>query len=180
MGCIVSRDLWKIFRKRVEALKGVSVNIPCGKITALVGSNGAGKTTFIRVASGVLKPTSGYIEILGLEVSREPDRVKARVALMPQGSLPPGFSTPLQFISTYLAYRGFSRSEASKRAREILYELGLERYANTKCHELSLGTQQRVVAAASIASGAELVFLDEPTSSLDLLLGGVSGAACLR
>ncbi|MEM4969692.1 MAG: ABC transporter ATP-binding protein [Sulfolobales archaeon] len=167
MGCISSRDLWKIFGNRVEALKGVSVDIPCGKITALVGSNGAGKTTFIRIASGVLKPTSGYIEVLGVDVAREPERVRSRVALMPQGSLPPGFSTPLQFISTYLAYRGLSRSEAMSRAREILSELGLERYANTKCNELSMGTQQRVVAAAAIASKAELVFLDEPTSGLD-------------
>ncbi|PWV36587.1 MAG: hypothetical protein DJ555_06545, partial [Desulfurococcaceae archaeon] len=56
MPCVVSRDLVKIFRGGVEALKGVSIEIPCGGITALVGRNGAGKTTFIRIASGLLKP----------------------------------------------------------------------------------------------------------------------------
>jgi ABC-2 type transport system ATP-binding protein len=167
MTCIASRNLWKIFGNRVEALKGVSIDVPCGKITALVGSNGAGKTTFIRIATGVLRPTKGYIEVLGIDATEEGENVRNRVALIPQGSLPPGFSTPLQFISTYLAYRGLPRSEALRRAREILSELGLERYINTKCNELSMGTQQRVVAAAAIASEAELIFLDEPTSGLD-------------
>jgi len=166
MACISSKELWKLFGV-VEALKGVSIEVPCGGITALVGSNGAGKTTFIRIASGVLKPSSGYIEVLGIDAVEDGERVRGRVALMPQGGLPPGFSTPLQFISTYLAYRGLPRSEAVGRAREILSELGLERVSKTKCGELSLGTQQRVVAAAAIASGAELVFLDEPTSGLD-------------
>ena len=167
MPCVVSRDLVKIFRGGVEALKGVSIEIPCGGITALVGRNGAGKTTFIRIASGLLKPTRGYIETLGIDVTRDAERVRSRIAVMPQGSLPPGFSTPLQFVSTYLAYRGAPWGEARRRAREILTELGLKEVMNTRCHELSLGNQQRVVAAAAIASGAELIFLDEPTSGLD-------------
>ena len=167
MWCVVSRDLVKIFRGDVEALKGVSIKIPCGGITALVGRNGAGKTTFIRIASGLLKPTRGYIETLGIDVIRNAEHVRGRIALMPQGSLPPGFSTPLQFVSTYLAYRGVPWGEARRRAKEILTELGLGGVINTKCHELSLGNQQRVVASAAVASGADLIFLDEPTSGLD-------------
>jgi len=167
MTCIVTKDLTKIYGGRVIALDMVSLEIPCGGITALIGSNGAGKTTFIRIASGLLKPSRGYIETLGIDVSRNPELVRSRVSLMPQGSLPPGFSTPLQFISTYLIYRGFSKAEALERAWEALNDLGLGNVANIKSHELSLGTQQRVVAAAAIASGSDLVFLDEPTSGLD-------------
>lgn len=167
MACIDAKDLTKIYGERVIALDRVSLEVPCGGITALVGSNGAGKTTFIRIAAGLLKPSGGYIETLGIDVSRNPELVRSRVALMPQGSLPPGFSTPLQFISTYLIYRGFSKAEALERAWEVLNDLGLGGVANTKSHELSLGTRQRVVAAAAIASGSELVFLDEPTSGLD-------------
>lgn len=167
MGAVVSNNLRKIFRGGVEALKGVSIEVPRGSITALMGHNGAGKTTFVRIAAGLLKPTEGSVEVLGIDVVREPERVRERIALMPQGALPPSFSTPLEFVSTYLSYRGFARREALRRGWEVLKSIGLAEAAGRKCVELSLGSQQRVVAAAALASGADVVFLDEPTSGLD-------------
>lgn len=163
----MTRNLSKIFRGGVEALKGVSVEVPRGSLTALMGHNGAGKTTFVRIVSGLLRPTEGKVEVLGADVVKEPEKVRERIALMPQGALPPGFPTPLEFISAYLSYRGLSRREALRRSWEVLRTVGLAEAARRRCVELSLGSQQRVVAAAVLASEAEIVLLDEPTSGLD-------------
>ena len=164
---IVTRDLVKIYRNSVRALDRVSITTPGEGIVALIGANGAGKTTLLRILAGVLRPTSGEVSVRGIDVNKRPSEVRKYIAFMPQGSLPPSFSTPHQFILHYLLYRGLSYREAEKRTREILRVMGLYNVRNTRSSELSLGTQQRVVAAAVLASEADIVFMDEPTSGLD-------------
>lgn len=164
---IYTRDLTKIYGGGVVALDRVSIRTPGRGIVSFIGPNGAGKTTLMRIIAGVLRPTSGHVEVAGIDVVREPERVREIVAFMPQGSLPPGFSTPYQFVLYYLMYRGLSYREARRRALETLELMGLGDLVDKKCSDLSYGTRQRVVASAVLASDAEIVVLDEPTSGLD-------------
>ena len=169
VNAILARKLRKIYPEGVEALRGIDLEIPKGSITTILGRNGAGKTTFIKIATTQMKPTSGIIEVMGIDVVRYSSKVKELIALTPQGGGVPGYVTPYEFIYLYLAMRGKSFSEARARAREILELFGLSGISNRKCVELSLGTQQRVLAAAAIASDADIVFLDEPTSGIDAI-----------
>ncbi|MEM4485516.1 MAG: ABC transporter ATP-binding protein [Sulfolobales archaeon] len=164
---LLARELTKVYRGGVIALDRVSIDISRDGIVSFVGSNGAGKTTFMRIASGVLKPTSGSLVVKGIDVSRDPEKIREISAFMPQGSLPPSFSTPYQFITTYLRYRGLSQDEARERTLEYLRLFDLEEYINRRCGDLSYGTQQRIVATAVLASEADIIILDEPTSGLD-------------
>jgi len=164
---IITKDLVKIYRGGVKALDRVNIRTPSEGIISFVGSNGAGKTTLMRILAGVLKPTSGYVEVAGVDVVREPQKIRERTSYMPQGSTPPGFSTPYQFITSYLMYRGFSYKEAREKALEVIRLFELENIMMRRCSELSYGTQQRVIASAVIASDADIMILDEPTSGLD-------------
>ena len=85
---LMGRDLRKTFRRdsgeRVDALNGVSIAVAKGTLTALVGPDGAGKTTLIRLAAGLMLPDSGDVKILGIDVAAEPQRVQDRIGYMPQ------------------------------------------------------------------------------------------------
>lgn len=169
VSAVVSKGVWKRYRNGVVALKGVSFSIEKGKLVALLGRNGAGKTTWVRIASTQLLPTQGTVEVLGLDVVADPWGVRELIAMVPQEGLPLDILTPFEFVYSYLLIRGYGRSEAKKLAREHLALLELEPYAEKTIGELSGGLKRRVLVAAVLASGAEILFLDEPTIGLDPL-----------
>lgn len=169
VSAVVSKGVWKRYRNGVVALKGVSFSVEKGKLVALLGRNGAGKTTWVRIASTQLLPTQGTVEVLGLDVVADPWRVRELIAMVPQEGLPLDILTPFEFVYSYLLIRGYGRSEAKKLAREHLALLELEPYAEKTIGELSGGLKRRVLVAAVLASGAEVLFLDEPTIGLDPL-----------
>ena len=169
MVCVVSEDLVKVYDNGVVALAGVSLKVPEGCVFSLLGRNGAGKTTFVKIASTQLLPTSGYVEVMGFDVVKEAEKVRRRVALVPQEGRPSLLNTPYEHILHYLIARGFSINEAKRRAREVLRMVELEEYANTMCSKLSGGLRQRTLVAMALASDAELLFLDEPTIGLDAI-----------
>jgi len=164
---IVTVELTKIYGGGVKALDKVSIETPSEGIVALIGANGAGKTTLLRILAGVLRPTSGKAYVRNIDVTKHPERIRELIAFMPQAAVPPSFSTPYQFVLSYLLYRGFSFGEAKERTIEILKKMDLYQVKDKRSSELSYGMQQRVVASAVLASEAEIVFLDEPTSGLD-------------
>jgi ABC-2 type transport system ATP-binding protein len=169
VSAVVSKGVWKRYRNGVVALKGVSFSVEKGKLVALLGRNGAGKTTWVRIASTQLLPTQGTVEVLGLDVVADPWEVRELIAMVPQEGLPLDILTPFEFVYSYLLIRGYGRSEAKKLAREHLALLELEPHAEKTIGELSGGLKRRVLVAAVLASGAEILFLDEPTIGLDPL-----------
>ena len=146
----------------VNAVDGLSFRVNRGEILCLLGPNGAGKTTTIEMCEGFTKPTSGNIDVLGLDPSRHPDAVRARIGIMLQGG------------GSYsgIKVREMLKLSASYNANPLdpdwlLETLGLTGVAKNTYRRLSGGQQQRLSLALAIVGRPELVFLDEPTAGMD-------------
>jgi len=166
-----AEQLRKVYTTRgappVEALAGVSMVVHRGERVALLGRNGAGKTTFLRIASTLLRPTSGTIEVFGQDVSRTPERVRPYIAVVPQEGKPFFHLTPREQVYTYLRARGISRETAKARTEDALERMGLNDFADRLAITLSGGQRQRTMVATVMATEAPLLFLDEPTIGMD-------------
>ncbi len=151
----------------VEALAGVTMSVRSGERVALLGRNGAGKTTFLKIASTLLRPTSGQIEVFGHDVSTHPDRARPYIAVVPQEGKPFFHLGPREMIYTYLRARGLSRETSKARTEEAIERMNLTEFADRLCITLSGGQRQRTMVATVIATQAPLLFLDEPTIGMD-------------
>lgn len=151
----------------VEALKGVSMTLQKGERIAILGRNGAGKTTFLRICSTLLLPTSGTLEIFGSDVVVHPEQVRPLIAIVPQEGKPFYHLTPREQIYAYLRARGIDREQAKARVAEALEQMELDSVADRLSVTLSGGQKQRVMVATVIATKAPLLFLDEPTIGMD-------------
>lgn len=166
-----SHDLKKVYQTRgaptTTALNGVSIQVHRGERVALLGRNGAGKTTFLKIASTLLRPTSGRIEIFGHDADRDPDKARPLIAVVPQEGKPFFHLTPREQVYTYLRARGFSREVAQTRTAESLEKMGIADIQDRLSITLSGGQRQRTMVATVIATEAPLLFLDEPTIGMD-------------
>ncbi|HYA57514.1 MAG TPA: ABC transporter ATP-binding protein [Thermoplasmata archaeon] len=166
-----SEALRKVYHSKgappVEALSGVSMEVRRRERVALLGRNGAGKTTFLKIASTLLRPTSGSIEVFGFDVDRTPEKVRPYIAVVPQEGKPFFHLTPREQIFTYLRTRGLSRETARFRTEQSLSRMGLTDFADRLSITLSGGQRQRTMVATVIATEAPLLFLDEPTIGMD-------------
>ncbi|TLZ44918.1 MAG: ABC transporter ATP-binding protein [Methanobacteriota archaeon] len=164
-------EVRKVYRGRmgpaIEALRGVSLSLRRGERVALLGRNGAGKTTFLRIASTLLIPTSGTIHVFGLDVVDEPERVRPLIAVVPQEGKPFFHLTPREQVYAYLRARGIPRDAARTRTEEALGKMGLEEVGDRLSVTLSGGQKQRAMVATVMATESPLMFLDEPTIGLD-------------
>jgi len=170
MEILAAEGLSKIYagsRGPVRALDRVDLAIPKGRLFGFLGRNGAGKTTFIKIASTLLLPTSGTIRLFGEDVVRHPNRVRDRIALVPQEGRPFYHLTPYEHVREYLIVRGASTETAKARADELVDAMGLRPYATEPSYRLSGGLQQRTLVAMILATRAEFLFLDEPTIGMD-------------
>ncbi len=140
-----------------------------GQVFTLLGRNGAGKTTFLRIAATQLSPSSGSIRVLGSDVKHSPDLVRKSVACVPQEGATVGPLTPWDHVYLSLLARGMGRAEARKRASDTLERLELTEYRNQPADTLSGGLRQRVRVAMAVGTDADLLFLDEPTLGLDAI-----------
>jgi ABC-2 type transport system ATP-binding protein len=168
---LFAENVRKVYRTRgsppVEALKGVSMRVRRGERLSLLGRNGAGKTTFLKIASTLLRPTDGTVRVFGHPVDTEPDLVRPLIAVVPQEGKPFFHLTPREQVFTYLLARGHTRETARSRTEQALEQMGLEEVANRLSVTLSGGQRQRTMVATVIATEAPLLFLDEPTIGMD-------------
>lgn len=168
---LVASDVRKIYSPRrgppVEALAGVTMRVRAGERVALLGRNGAGKTTFLKIASTLLRPTAGHVEVFGHDVEGEADLVRPRIAVVPQEGKPFFHLTPREQVYTYLRSRGLGGETSRDRAERALAAMDLGEVADRLTITLSGGQKQRTMVATVIATQAPLLFLDEPTIGMD-------------
>ena len=148
------------------ALDGLDVDVPAG-VTGLVGANGAGKTTMLRILLGLLHPTAGSVSVLGHDARTDPLSVRALVGYMPEGSALPKDQTAADFVAYTAQMAGLPSGDARRRASETLFLVGLEEERFRYLGDFSTGMAQRVKLAQAIVHGPRLILLDEPASGLD-------------
>ncbi len=150
----------------LEALSGLSVEVEPGAI-GLLGPNGAGKTTLIKLLLGLLDRTSGHASVLGHRLPDETRAIRQRVGYMPEDDCYLPYMTAVDFVTMSGRLSGMPKSEAFRRAHQVLHYVGLAEARYRELSEFSAGMKQRVKLAQAIVHGPELVLLDEPTSELD-------------
>ncbi len=167
MGTLECRQLTKVYQDHRRALDMVTFSVETDGIFGLIGRNGAGKTTLIRILATELEPTSGTASINGIDILAQANKLREKIAIVPQEARAIRWMTPKQTVMSYLLWRGYAYREANELARESLAKLGLEQYADVLNSRLSGGTKRKVLIATVTASEADIIFLDEPTTGLD-------------
>ncbi len=149
-----------------RALDDLSVEVPDGVLSGLVGPNGSGKTTLMSVVAGLLRPDSGRVDVCG-RGPFDPRRSAGLLSLMPQDSLPSQHLSILQSLCYYGRLQGASAREARRDAERWLREVDLAERASARFAELSHGMKRRFSVAQAFLGTPRLVLLDEPTAGLD-------------
>jgi len=167
---IAARDLVRVFGRhgaRVTAVDGVTLDVGVGEVFGLLGPDGAGKSTLIRMLATVLRPTSGDAVIFGSSVTRAASMVKRRIGYMSQSfSLYPDL-TVAENLDFFAELRGVPRAEKAARAARLLAFAGLEEFTGRQARNLSGGMKQKLALAATLIHEPDLIFLDEPTTGVD-------------
>ena len=151
------------------AVDGVSFNVRAGEVFGFLGSNGAGKSTTIRMLCGLLRPTSGTAIVDGVDVGRDPERVKPRIGYMSQRFSLYERLTVDQNIAFYGGVYGLSGARLAARRAFVIDMAGLKGKERTLTGELSGGWRQRLALGCAILHEPTVVFLDEPTGGVDPL-----------
>ena len=161
-------DLVKRYPKSpVNAVDGVSFAASQGEVFGLLGPNGAGKTTTVGMLTTRVRPTGGTARIGGVDVSRDPVRARAQLAVVPQHSNLDRSISIRHNLIFHAAYHGVPAREAEERADELLDQFGLLDRAKDKPDFFSGGQSQRVMIARALMHAPRVLFLDEPSTGLD-------------
>jgi len=149
------------------AVDHVSFEIPRGAIWGFLGPNGAGKSTTIRMLCGILTPSEGRADVLGFDVTRDPEQIKERVGYMSQRFSLYDDLTVEENLAFYAGIYGLPRAEARDRAGEWIARAGLRGRERDLAGALSGGWKQRLAFGCAVLHRPEMIFLDEPTSGVD-------------
>jgi|SRR5687767_5574058 ABC-2 type transport system ATP-binding protein len=162
---ISARDLTKHYGD-VRALDGLNVDVEPG-VVGFVGANGAGKTTFLRILLGLLRPTSGSASVLGFDTRAQSMEVRKVVGYMPEHDCLPIDVSGTDFVAHMGQMAGLPFSAARERAAEMLRHVGLHEERYRLIGSYSTGMKQRVKLAQALVHDPKLLLLDEPTNGLD-------------
>jgi ABC-2 type transport system ATP-binding protein len=151
----------------VEVLKGINLTVEQGSLLALLGSNGAGKTTIVRILSTLLRFNSGTVKVFGHYLTQEADAVRRRISLTGQFASVDDELTGRENLILIARLLGYSWRDAKTRASLLLHGFDLEDAADRRVRQYSGGMRRRLDIACSIVVVPDLLFLDEPTTGLD-------------
>jgi len=155
-------------KQETVALNGLNFSVPRGIVFGLLGPNGSGKTTTIRILSTLLTPTAGQARVLGFDVVREASKVRGRIGLVLGGERGLyGRLTGEENLKYFAALNHLSQEFSRKRVKEIIELVGLASASNRPVEQYSRGMRQRLHIARGLLTDPEVLFLDEPTIGLD-------------
>lgn len=160
-------QLFKSYKNGVNATRGIDFTVRRGEAVAILGANGAGKTTFLRQLTTELKPTSGAIEIFGVDAIREANRAKLLMGVTPQEAGVFETLTVREHLEFFGKIKGLEKHSARLQTNEILESLELESEAKRTVGELSGGQRRRILIGLALLGKPPLLILDEPTTGLD-------------
>ncbi len=162
------KDLTKVYKNGAEALKGISLKVETGDFFALLGANGAGKSTTIGIVTSLVNKSSGRVEIFGLDMDERPSEVRSFLGLVPQELNFNQFEAVFDVVVNQAGFYGIRRPLACERARRYLTKLGLWEKRRVAVRELSGGMKRRLMIARALVHHPRLLILDEPTAGVDI------------
>ena len=168
MQAIETTALTKRYGK-LTALDALALQVHRGELFSLLGVNGAGKTTAIKLLTCLSKPTGGDARVGGHSITKDPDRVKAIIGVSPQETAVAPHLTVEENLALICGIHGFSKEKTARRIGELSAQFSLDSVLKRKAGKLSGGWQRRVSIAMALISQPPLLFLDEPTLGLDVL-----------
>lgn len=162
------KNLHKNYGNNVHALKGINLDIEQGDFFALLGSNGAGKSTTINLICSLSNKTSGSISVFDHDIDKEREAAKEQIGLVPQEFNFNIFEPVREIIVNQGGYYGIPKQEATERANELLKTLGLWEKRHEQARNLSGGMKRRLMIARAMIHAPRLLILDEPTAGVDI------------
>lgn len=155
-----------------EIIKDIDLSFEKGSITSIIGKNGCGKTTLLKVASNLLKPYRGDVILNGVRISDlDRNKIAKQISFLPQVRSIPNITVSSLVMHGRFPYLGFSRipsKEDRAKVEEAMRKMGITKYKDKNLRELSGGERQKVYIAMVLAQDTDVIFLDEPTTYLDI------------
>lgn len=155
----------KVYKGRVEALRGVSLQVPRGRVFGLLGPNGAGKSTLVKILTTIIRPTHCEGEMLGKPIGHKP--TLAKIGYLPEHARFPDYLTGRQVLEFAAGLCGKSRGQVRGRCAELLDLVGMGDWQHKTLGSYSKGMKQRIGVAQALVNDPEIIFLDEPTDGVD-------------
>ncbi|HJV89655.1 MAG TPA: ABC transporter ATP-binding protein [Holophagaceae bacterium] len=149
------------------AVDDLSLAIPQGSFLGLLGRNGAGKSTTLKMATGLLQPTAGSVRVLGLDMARDPIAIKRQIGTMPEDMALLDMLTGPQYLRFVGRMYGLEDATIDARAAELFEKLDLAPGPKTLIADYSFGMKKKIALCAAILHGPKLLFLDEPFEGID-------------
>src|SRR5882757_2060359 len=168
MQALALRQLTKIYKNGIKALKGIDLEVAEGDFFALLGPNGAGKTTAIGIVTSLVNKTSGAVEVFGHDMDRELETAKSCIGVVPQEVNFNMFESVFTIVVNQAGFYGIPRALAKQRAEKYLKQLQLWERRNSIARSLSGGMKRRLMIARALMHEPRLLILDEPTAGVDI------------
>ena len=153
----------------VKAVKDVSLVAEDGKITALLGANGAGKTTSMRMIYALIKPETGVVKVDGIDSTEDPVAARARMGVLPDARGLYKRLTARENMAYFGRLQGMQEADIKRRSDELIERLGMEKFADRQTDGFSQGQRVKVAIARAIIHDPQNILLDEPTNGLDVM-----------
>ncbi len=173
MYAVEANSLSRLFKAKtrpIVALNKVNLSINYGEILGILGANGAGKTTFVKILATLLLPSEGSASVYGFDVVKQAKQVRKVINLVSGGETPGyGILTVKENLWFFSQLYGLSTGLAKERAEQLIHDMELEEYVDTRMHKLSTGFKQRLNIARGFINDPKVLFLDEPTLGLDII-----------
>ena len=170
---IEATNLTKVFRDRnggdIRAVDGISFRCQPGQIYGLLGANGAGKTTALRLLATILRPTNGTARVAGFDIREQPEKVRANVGFLSTATALYGRLTARETVEYFGRLNGLNGDNLRQRTEELFALLEINDFADRRCDKLSTGMKQKISIARTLVHDPPVMIFDEPTLGLDVM-----------